>query len=292
MTVRLKRQYPEHIPAIHPLPEFAVSGTRKEWYEDMKQVLQVPWMGVVTMAYSHYPNFFETLWNGLRPICQSKEFISACFDLRQHVESATETLSPKNIIQDLQSLGYGTREIQEIRDMNTIFSHGNQSYVIISTITRYLMEIGDISRNRIHTPNTDRHGPVFTTPFLLMEAHHVDQPTYEIYEDIKKVIGLPFVNTDYRAFARWPTYWALAWKDLRQSIPAADHESVCLSCHELATEFATSLPNPGKLVSEQLVEAAQADGSLDEVRQMCQLFQWLLPGLITNVAYLRHQLTE
>jgi len=23
---------------------------------------------------------------------------------------------------------------------------------------------------------------------------------------------------------------------------------------------------------------------------MCRLFQWLLPGLITNVAYFRHQL--
>jgi hypothetical protein len=29
---------------------------------------------------------------------------------------------------------------------------------------------------------------------------------------------------------------------------------------------------------------------LEEVIEMCRLFQWLLPGLITNVAYFRHQL--
>ena len=33
-----------------------------------------------------------------------------------------------------------------------------------------------------------------------------------------------------------------------------------------------------------------ADASLEEVVQVCRLFQWLIPGLITNVAYFRHQL--
>jgi len=36
-----------------------------------------------------------------------------------------------------------------------------------------------------------------------MEHHHVDEPTVAVYEDIKAVLKLPFVNTDYRAFARW-----------------------------------------------------------------------------------------
>ncbi len=33
-----------------------------------------------------------------------------------------------------------------------------------------------------------------------------------------------------------------------------------------------------------------ADASLEEVTQVCRLFQWLLPGPIVNVAYFRHQL--
>ena len=57
----LPRLKPEPVPAIHPVPEYAVEGRRKDWYEDMKARLQVPWMGVVTMAFAHYPRFFETL---------------------------------------------------------------------------------------------------------------------------------------------------------------------------------------------------------------------------------------
>jgi hypothetical protein len=29
---------------------------------------------------------------------------------------------------------------------------------------------------------------------------------------------------------------------------------------------------------------------VDEMIQVCRLFQWLLPGLITNIAYFRRQL--
>lgn len=71
----LERRKPDPIPAIHPMPEYLASGQRAGWYEDTKQVLQVPWMGVVTMAYAHYPNFFGELWRGLRPLCQSRPFV-------------------------------------------------------------------------------------------------------------------------------------------------------------------------------------------------------------------------
>ena len=53
---------------------------------------------------------------------------------------------------------------------------------------------------------------------------------------------------------------------------------------------AEDLPNPGGLSSDVLRAAAEADASLEEVTQVCRLFQWLLPGLIVNVAYFRHQL--
>ena len=36
-----------------------------------------------------------------------------------------------------------------------------------------------------------------------------------VYDDIMATLGLPFVNTDYRALARWPSYFALAWSDLK-----------------------------------------------------------------------------
>ena len=49
----IPRLRPDPLPAIHPLPEYLAEGATKARYEDMKAALQVPWMGVVTMAYAH-----------------------------------------------------------------------------------------------------------------------------------------------------------------------------------------------------------------------------------------------
>ena len=98
---QIERLRPDPIPAIHPLPEYLASGQRKAWYEDTRQVLQVPWMGVVTMAYSHYPNFFGELWRGLKPLCESRPFVEAFLDLRKFVETETALLNPQPLVKEL-----------------------------------------------------------------------------------------------------------------------------------------------------------------------------------------------
>ena len=52
---------------------------------------------------------------------------------------------------------------------------------------------------------------------------------------------------------------------------------------------ASGIPNPGGLTAGAIRAAAEQDG-VAEIREVVRLFQWLLPGLITNVAFLRRQL--
>ncbi len=286
----LPRLRPEPIPAIHPLPEYLAEGRVKERYEDMKAVFQVPWMGVVTMAYAHYPGFYDALWTGLRPLCASRPFVEAFQDLRAFTEDAVTALNPPPIARRLTELGYAPREIANIRDMNEVFSHGNFPYLIVASIARRLLEGAGMSGARAAPVFEGRHAPEAGVPFLLMEAHHADAPTRALYDDIKTILGLPFVNTDYRAFARWPSYFHRAWVDLKKVVSGAQYEEIVQAVHARAAAAARTLPNPGGLTSAALREAAEADATLQEVLAMCRLFQWLLPGLVTNVAYFRHQL--
>jgi len=287
------RLKPDPIPAIHPVPEYAVEGERATWYAEMKTALQVPWMGVVTMAFAHYPNFFATLWEGLKPLVASGTFVGHCQARQAAVEAAVADLAPPPISGRLLDAGYGPREIEGIRAINAVFSHGNHPYAEIATIARMLLEGAEMTGDGDTAPYEGRHAPDAVVPFVLLEAHHAYPPTRAIYEDIKQVLGLPFVNTDYRAFARWPTYWAMAWGDLREVAGGDTHEGLCRDYHDRLVEGVTaSLPNPGKLTGAALREAAEADGGVEGVLAVVRLFQWLLPGLCVNVAYLRHQLTE
>ena len=160
----LPRLRPEPIPAIHPLPEYLAEGRRKAWYEDMKQIFQVPWMGVVTMAYAHYPNFYETLWQGVRDLCASRPFVEGCLGNRAFVETEVAKLDPAPIGDRLGEIGYARREIEAIHQIIEVFSHGNQPYVVLATITRYLLEAGDVGGTtdpEAAPPYVGRHAPPF-----------------------------------------------------------------------------------------------------------------------------------
>ena len=110
-----ERFRPDPIPAIHPLPEHLATGQRADWYDDTKQVLQVPWVGVVTMAYAPYPTFFGELWRGHRPLCESRSFVEAFQALRRYVKARTAELGPKSLVGPLTELGCAPREINNIR---------------------------------------------------------------------------------------------------------------------------------------------------------------------------------
>ncbi len=290
--IELPRRVPAPIPAIHPLPEYRAEGDLKVRYEDMKSVFQVPWMGVVTMAYAHYRSFYDTLWDGLRPLCASAEFVDSFTSLRKFTEESVAELAPPPIAARLAEAGYAPREIDGIRAMVEVFSHGNFPYVLVAAMARLLLEGGEMSASIGAPKLAGRHAPELDVPFLLMEAHHADPSTRAVYEDVKATLKLPFVNTDYRALARWPSYFAMAWGDLKQLAGTEPHEALAQAVHERAVEAARTLPNPGGLKAAALQAAAERDAPLGEVLEMCRLFQWLLPGLVTNVAFFRHQLLE
>ncbi len=290
MTDSMPRLKPHPIPAIHPVAEIRADARLKAVYEQTKSALQVPWMGVVTMAFAHYPSFFATLWNGLSALCGSAEFDAACRALRAHAEAAAAPLQPAQLQRELAALGYAEQELDEIRALVEVFSHGNMPYLMIATAARLLLEGHAVGSDGRIQPRVRRAAPAAWTRLVLIEPHHADAPTAAVYKDIRDTLGLPFVNTDYRALARWPSYFASAWTDLRAKIDAPDYASAVRSVHLFAIEKWKTLPVPGSLTSASLRAAAERDAPLDEVLAVVRLFQWLLPGLVVNVACFRAQL--
>ncbi|MEC8204212.1 MAG: hypothetical protein VX075_12080 [Pseudomonadota bacterium] len=91
-----------------------------------------------------------------------------------------------------------------------VLSHGNVSYLMIATAACLLLEGRTTRDGGSTTPFEGWHRPLTVNRLSLMEAHHVDPPIAAVYDNIKATFGLLFVNSDCRAFARWPSYFALA----------------------------------------------------------------------------------
>jgi len=290
MASDLPRLKPDPVPEIHSVPEYEAGGALADIYTRTKRGLGVPWMGVVAMAFAHYPKFYDSLWTALEPVVGSEAFASACQSLRDTAEAEAAKLGPPGILPRLERIGYGRRELDEIRACNEVFSDGNMPYVLMATVARLLLKGHDWPGQG---PLEPRQTPVSAGERpALMEAHHADASTAAVYADIREALGLPFVNTDYRAFARWPSYFAPAWTDLKGAVAGPGYADAVLTVHRAATNLALALPNPTDLTTGVLQAAAQEDADLDEVLSVVLLFQWLLPGLAVNVAFFRAQLAE
>ena len=203
---------------------------------------------------------------------------------------SSASLSAPSILQQLHELGYTEPEIAEIRALIEIFSHGNMPYLLIATAARLLLEGNEIGTSRsISRPVQSRHGPAAGGKLVLMEPHHAERQLQALYNDLKSTIGLPFLNTDYRALARWPSYFDVAWRSLKPLIGTPAYDEAVERVHKKAVALVLALPNPGKLTRAMLVAAANEDTGAESVLDVVRLFQWLLPGLVVNVACMRKQ---
>jgi len=287
MQPDLPRRPPARMVPIHPVPEYLADAELARLYEATKRAFQVPWMGVVAMAHAHYRGFYGCLWAGLEPIATSQRFQDICRDLRQRTEARVDVLGLAPLSAELERRGYAPRELEEIRETIEVFSHGNYPYLLMATVSRHLLAGGDLT-GAGPLPRAASAAPVRRRP-ILMEAHHATAETRTLYSRIKRSLGLPFVNTDYRALARWPSYFALAWEGLEAVLRGDAHAAAAAELHEAALAAVRALPNPASLDAETLIAAADADGDRGEVTAMVELFQWLLPELCVNVACFRRQ---
>ena len=288
--MRLERLRPDPVPPVRPLHEYVASGVTDEIYRDIKATLQVPWVGVLMLAYARYPTFFECLWRGLKPIVESRAFIDEAAGIRDFVERSAAAFAPAPLSAPLADMGYAQRELDQIRAIIEVFSHGNFPYMMIAAIARLLIEDGALAGAGPAARHEGRHAPEGAVQFVMIEEHHGQAALRELYADIKATVGLPFVNSDYRGLARWPSYFEAAWRDLKPHVGAPEYEALCQEIHARVFAALDRLPKPNRLDAASLRAAAEADAPLGEIRDVCRLFQYLLPGLTVNVAHFRRQL--
>lgn len=294
MTV-LSRLKPQPIPTVRTVPENLADGELALVYGRTKAAFGVPWMGVVAMAYASFPNFYRALWQVYDPIVRSAAFRAACSELRSCAEREAARLEQKPLRGRLSGAGYSEADMSDIGKVMEVFAEGNMPYVLMATTARLLLE-----GHEVGGAEPDDLTPAESLPNLwpegqalvLIEPHHQNASGHTLYEEIKATLGLPFLNTDYRALARWPGYFEMAWQGLQPQVAQPLYDEVVTTVHGRATELALALPNPAGIRSEAVRAAAKADGNPEEVLAVVRLFQWLLPGLATNVAIFDGQLAR
>ncbi len=238
---------PTTIPRLRPVPEHRAEPDLAALYHDAKAVLGVPWVGVVVQALAHYRPFFDRAYEHLRPSLLSHYTERIAAQLRlQAWQAIGERFSIADHASTLRARwGYSAAELAEIRRSLDVFDYGNPKYFLLATIVHEaLTSTEPIGTARPDPVDLLPRSPVQATGVATMlEEHHVDEDLRALYEDIKTTLELPFVNSDYKAMARWPTYLTLAWHSLKSAVDTEPYRQARQTLHHACVHAAHHIPH-------------------------------------------------
>jgi hypothetical protein len=288
---------PDRNVTVRPVPEHRADAALKPVYQDLKATFGVPWVGVITQAVAYYRPFFIEAWRQFQPSARTHYFESRCDAIRLSAWERTGTaFEVPPLASRLQQLGYSDAELTQIRAMLDIFDYGNPKYLVLATaIQQSLCE----DRRLGGAKSAGRwdllpRSPIYQLDPIpaMVEEHHALAGLRSVYDDIKATLGLPFVNSDYKAMGRWPSYLELAWQDLKPSIDSAAYVDIRQDLHEQAMAAVDGLPYRYFVDKARAIAVGMSEDDVFELMRVITLFQWLLSGLIINVTWFKRALTE
>jgi len=109
--------------------------------------------------------------------------------------------------------------------------------------------------------------------------------TRKIYEDIKRTLGAPFLNTVYLSLARWPDFLSAYWESLKPWLKTPLYEQNRLAMRDSALSLAAILPRPLELSTAQMEEAGVPKDDINGVVQLAESFLDLLSKQALNIAF-------
>ncbi len=261
--------------------EADADGHLREIYADIKQSLGVPHVNIIFQAYAVYPQFLEQHWAAVKPILATQEFFDMSDRLgaeaytRMHNYFAIPDLCVRMAAQDLSS---GARK--ELTNTVELFHYNNPPLLLLAVGQLQAFE-APTGRARVARPADH---PVFADRPSVINEEDASPQIRKVYEDIRRTLGLPFVNTDYRAFARWPDFLCAFWEVLKPIVESPVYHESQTGMRESAWNLARELPVALELSASQLMDRGMSDDDVADVVRITDLFVNALSGLVLNVA--------
>lgn len=276
---------------ICPIPEHRADQSLNEIYSDLKVTFGVPWVGVITQAVAYYRPFFSESWRCFSPSAKTHFFERVSDGMRlSSYELMKQSFIIGNQADHLRKIGYSEFELSQIGVVLDIFDYGNPKYLIFATAIKE----GLLTGRSFGGSTKQGHDSLLRPPIckldpipVMIEEHHARGVLCDVYADIKRTLELPFINSDYKAMARWPSYLEQAWSALKPCIDTPAYQAARLKIHQQALAAVHNLPIAYRMSQADALQAGLTDTEIDELIRVISLFQWLLSGLILNVTHFK-----
>jgi hypothetical protein len=264
------------------IPEDEAEGGTRQVFSEIKQALGLPVLRIFYPALATYPQFLQLHWKMARPVLQTAEFFACADRLRADADTRAHNYLR---IPDLCSSPGSSRGIaadcQELAPALDLFHYADPLLLLLFAAQVQAMEgpIGDTAK----TSSPASHPAFAETPVFVAEESAPPEVRHR-YEEIRRVLELPYVNAEYEAMARFPEFLAHYWELLRPLQQSPVYRESQYRIRESAWNLARELPGPLELSIDQLLDAGMKQEEIASLARILDLFVKNLSGLVMNVA--------
>ncbi len=258
-------------------------GTTRAVYREMEEALGIPPVALFFPALGVYPGFLPVMWKRVRPTVVSREFFHAAERVRADAYTRVYNYFPVPdlgaVMTDLK-FSPGARE--ELTDVVEMFHYRDPLLLLLFSLVAQAME-GPVGQAR--KPSSENlHATYRTAPVLIDEAI-APAPIRKIYDELRRTLQLPWVNTEYAALARWPDFLSTYWNLLTSMLQSPLYGEWEYTTREVAWSLAHELPGPVELPPEQLrEEGSMSDSDIASVARLTLTFIGNLSGLVLHIS--------
>jgi len=255
----------------------------REIFEQIKQSLGIPFVPVVYQALATYPEFLEQHWQAFSPLTATHQFFQLGDRLRGEAYTRMHNyFQISDLCEPLTEMSFSEGAKHQLGDVIDLFNYTNPLLLVI--VSAQLLAFEQPLGADVNGRDTRADHPWFHERPTLVEENVASPPVKKIYEEMKRTLSLPVVNTDYRAFARWPDFLREYWTVVRRIVQAPSYREqqrgLCESSEVIVRELRMKLD----FSPEKIEESGLPEKQLESALRVFQTFQNLLSGLMLNVA--------
>lgn len=291
MAAKAARQYWQRAgkgkaqPKLVLLPEEEVSEAVRDCFDEITASLGFAVVNVIFRAFAKYPRFLRLQWDFLRPNALTQDFFDKTDVIRRQAQvNIREHFTVADYRAELRMRGSSDTTVKEIKAVLDFFLYCDPFLLLMASALQ-----SSLAGRPLPGKPWAHLLPLYTHPtrvqeMRLLELEEALPNMQTVYREIMKVSGLPFVPSDYRALGRWADYLERAWEEWKKKIPTPAYQREVKRLNELAVALALDLPFPLAIDAQTLKQAGFTPAQIADILATVDLFQWLLPSLITNVA--------
>ena len=265
------------------IPESQAQGRVLDIYQDIKTTLGVPHINLLFQAYGAYPVFLELHWKAMKPTLGTVEFFQFADRLRAEAYTrAHNYFAVPDFCEEVKEMQLTQGARQELTEIVELFHYNNPLLLLIVAAQMQALDEAPVAARQSSGPAVH---PVFEQKPCSVPEERATERVKRVYEDIKRTLALNFINSDYRAFGRFPDFLDAYWEAMKPALALPIYSEHKRKLKDSALNFATELPLAPQLSIQQMQEAGLEEQEITDIVRITEQFLDLISGLILNVCF-------